>query len=168
MRKAIFFVLGIALILNFLSTPFQYLNLKEKITLLTHKDEFKKLYVQIDSTRISRTEGSTRGGSRSALTYYLYYENNNYLTLLDASDAILNNQQTELQTRRALEYMNNHNDSLLIWYHPTMNGRVALKEEFELNTNGFVSQVIINSFLLAVAIFSVVLQIKEWRKPKEK
>ncbi|MDE3743064.1 hypothetical protein [Maribacter polysaccharolyticus] len=166
MRKYILFIISIVLILNLLVSPFYYLNIREKISILIVKNEFEKKSILIDSVRVSSTEGSKRGGKYSS-TYYLFYGDKN-ITLLDASAALFNSKNTELRTKRALNYLEAHNDSLLIWYHPTINGRYALEEETEMNTDGFITQIIINSILLVIALYSIIWQIKEWRKPKKK
>ena len=68
---------------------------------------------------------------------------------------------------KTLKYLEEHNDSLLIWYHPKLNGQIALAEENEMNTSGFLLQIILNILFLVTAIGSIIWLIKKINNKNE-
>ncbi|MCF8716168.1 hypothetical protein JM658_15160 [Joostella atrarenae] len=167
MKKIAKIIFVFLLIVNVLATPFTVINLFEKFNYVKHKEDFVKQKMKIDSLIQSRPISTKKGGGNLP-TYFLYYDEGKYIQLQDNSEALLMSKKTYMRTIGALNYLEEHNDSLLIWYHPNINGRYALKEETEMDTDGFMQQIIFNSIMLAIAAYSLLWQINEWRKPKKK
>lgn len=163
MKKAISFIVLILLTLNFLASPFHLLNLREKSTWFIHKSEFKKKKIRTDSILVNNEGGGSGAMTSSSDTsiYYLYYDNGKFISVQDNAHALFHSKKEVIKTRSILKYVEEHNDSLLIWYHPTLNGQIALPSETEMNTNGFLIQILLNILLLLVAMGSLIWLIKK-------
>ena len=153
------------LTLNFLVSPLHFLNIKEKAIWLNHKSQFKKRNIKIDSLVLS-TESATIENSN--MTHIIYYDNSKFVLISDNSKALFHSKIKTIQTKKTLKYLEEHNDSLLIWYHPTLNGQIAFPEEKEMNTQGFLRQIILNILFLLVAIGSIIWLIKKNKNNKKK
>lgn len=164
MKKALKFIITIALLINILCIPLFLINISQKSKYLINKSDFIKKDVVIDSLVISSDEGSRKAGNRNILTYYFYYDNEKKIKSVNNTDALFPNSNEIRKSIQALNYFKKHNDSLLIWYHPQIDGQFALKEDTEINTDGYLSQIIINILLLTIALYSIIWQTKKWIK----
>ena len=168
MKKIISFVILIFLTLNFLASPFYILNIKEKVSWVTNKSEFTKNIIKIDSVKIS-SEGAGPGATTSQsdiLDYYFYYDKGKYINMQDNSKSLFPSKNKIRKTTDVINYLENHNDSLLIWYHPKINGQIACKEDKVMNTKGFLMQILLNLLSLLVAISSLMWLIIKIRNKK--
>lgn len=164
MKKITSFIILILLTLNFLVSPLYFLNIKEKAVWLNHKAQFKKRNIKIDSLILSAESATVEN---SNITYIIYYDNNKFVLISDNSKALFHSKKELTKTRKTLKYLEEHNDSLLIWYHPKLKGQIALAEENEINTNGFLLQIILNILFLLIAIGSVIWLIKKINNKNE-
>lgn len=166
------------LIVNVLATPITFMIFKQKLTWYANKSDFHKKKVKMDSITITQDGGTMRGGSKKILIYDLHY-NDKRIVLKDPTHALFGSKREAAQTKKVLSQLSSYStisvwdnhpkkDSLLIWYHPNINGLYAKEEETEMNTDGFLTQIIINSILLLLALYSILWQVKDWRKPKKK
>ena len=145
-------------------SPIYVLKIYEKVWELNHKHEYIKKKVKIDS--ISQQSGFS-GKTPSNGNVILYYEGKSKkLYMLDDRKTMIRIQRRNFENMR--DYLISHNDSIWIWEHPNAKAKYALEEETEINNKGYLMQIIINIFLLTIAVYSLVWQIKEWRKPKMK
>lgn len=169
MKKITSLIISILLLLNFLASPFYFINIKEKAVWLKYRTHFRKRKVAVDSVKTMSSNDMSTGlhgnSSQPTLHYLFYYGKGKFIDIDDASNAVFHSDKKALRAKQALNYFKTHNDSLLIWYHPIINGKYALEEETEIYTEGYLTQIIINSFLLCIALYSSIWQIKEWRKP---
>ncbi len=161
MKKILHLIVFIFLTLNFFASPFNLLNVTKKIPILINKSNFIKTKVKTDSVKnIVSTSGMN---SLTTYSHYIYYDKNKLIILQDNPDRLLQSETILRNTRRALKYIQQHHDSILIWYHPTINGQIALSNESEINTKGYLMQIILNIILLIVAILTLrwlILKIK--------
>tara|TARA_R110000868_G_scaffold271087_1_gene530582 strand:+ start:6087 stop:6605 length:519 start_codon:yes stop_codon:yes gene_type:complete len=170
MKKMISFIVLILLTLNFLTSPFQMLNLIEKGTWIKHKTEFKRKLIKTDSIVLRDADtspASRRETSKKTYLHFIYYDKGKFISLQDNSQALFHSKKELIKTRKTLKYLEEHNDSLLIWYHPKLNGQIALAEENEMNTSGFLLQIILNILFLVTAIGSIIWLIKKINNKNE-
>ncbi|TVZ09753.1 hypothetical protein JM80_2284 [Cellulophaga sp. RHA_52] len=168
MKKALKFIITITLLINILCIPFTLINISQKSKYLINKSDFIKKEVVIDSLVISSDEGSSKAGNRNILTYYFYYGNEKKITSVNNTDALFPNSNEIRKNNEALNYLKKHNDSLLIWYHPRIDGQFALEEDTDINIDGYLTQITINILLLSIALYSIIWQIKKWIKLRKK
>ena len=150
-----------------LSTPFNLLNMNEKLGYLLHEKEFKKVLIKIDSLKIPHQTSQNRyGGKKGSIIYNLYYSDGKFLTLKDASKSVFKSEKEIKITKHALEFMRTHNDSIWIWNHPKFKPKYAKYEDTSLDTTGFVIQIVINLILLIIGFYAIRWQILKWKSKR--
>ena len=169
MKKLLTGLLVFVIGLICLSTPLSIINIYEKGKYLHEEGNLIKVKIKVDSVKVFTTQ-SARGNVTSDpyLFYNYYYNQGNFFTLNEGSNNKLSvNEETHLIEDIRL-VMKKHNDSVWIWNHPDVRARYARPEETKLNTDGFVNQIIVNFILIFIAVFAIIWQIGQWRKPKTK
>ncbi len=166
MKKIISFLILIFLTLNFLASPFYILNIKEKVYWVKNKSKFNKIITKIDSVKISMEGRKSTTAESDILNFYFYYDKGKYINMQDDSKSLFPSKKKKRKITDVINYLENHNDSLLIWYHPKINGQIAYKEEREMNTKGFLAQILLNLLSLLVAISSLIWLIIKIRNRK--
>lgn len=154
-------------------TPFAFINVKEKSLYLRHKKEFIKKKVKIDS--IYTHDGNTRHNTKLRI-FDIYYNNNqDMISLTDYRTIVFSLKQEREDFKDFWKIYVSHtpffaprNDSIWVWRHAELKDRYAMKTELNLDTSGFLLEIVLNIIMIIVVISGATWQIKEWIKLKSK
>ncbi|MCK0147423.1 hypothetical protein MWU78_17340 [Arenibacter sp. F26102] len=163
MKKLIRLIILLLVVIIIVFSPIFILKIYERVWELNHKHEYVKKKVKIDS--ISQQSGFS-GRTPSNGNVILYYEDySKRLYMLDDRKTLIRIQRRKFNNM--LDYLDSHKDSIWIWEHAKGKTKYALEEETEMNTKGYLIQIILNIILLTIALYSIVCQIKKWMKSKK-
>ena len=155
-------------------SPFAIINIKEKFLYLKHKTEFEKKKVEIDSLHIHN--GDFHDAPTKLKIYDIYYHNKqDKLSLTDYRTIVFSLNQEKEDFKHFWQILDSHtpfyaprNDSIWVWNHPILTDRYATENETNLDTSGFLTQIILNILILIIVLWGVTWQINEWIQLKRK
>ena len=147
---------------NFFATPFFLLSISQKVDFLLKQDNYVRKKIKIDSLVYKNSAGS------KSLYHYenLYYDGGRLIVLQNTSEAIFHSKIKLKKRNYGLAYLNQHNDSIYLWYHPSAKGQIALPDEMEVNTDGYRTHVLLKIILVLIALYTLIFLVRRIKKKK--
>ena len=165
--KKIFRVILIVVFISLVAySPAAIFSLYNNFSSLYFASSYTKMKVMVDSTHIETPIYSD--GTTGSPIHHFYVLNSEIHLMVGSSDKALIKRQDADLALEIWNYMENHNDSIWIWYHPQAAPKYAKKEEDKYPVAGHIRSLVVNLSALILAIYAIYWQTNNNRKLKKK
>ncbi len=157
-------ILYLILISCILGSPAFFTWFKQDITLVYYANDYRKMKVKVDSLRIWELSGSE--GDAGTTRYSLYsLKYNKQITLIDSRESVTGRMFGDtLLIPQLYNYMENHHDSIWVWYHPKAQAIYAKEDDVALDITPYKQSAFFNFLGLIGAVYGLFYLINQKRK----